>query len=322
MTRRIACGLAVVLLVGAAPPPAVVRLNTGDPANLIEARAELDAGATRLSGEVKLSLTVEGPGPLSVTVPKPFLTKSGVWRVREDGLPLREVLLGGRERWAQTYYLSPLVPGEPKVSLGPLTVRAGGGNDLNITWEEDKLPAVRVTTAIESASVDALRPPTEIEPLPPEPPVEDHSAGWLFAIVPGLLAASALLLLFARRKKTSPAPRDAAWALRELAASDLTADRCAVVLRQYAAFRFAVPASFQTTSELAAALGAENRLPADAVADWRALLEECDAARFSGTAASVAGLADRARALVEEAEKTKGFTTEGTESTEKTDKQV
>ena len=55
---------AVVLLVGAAPPPAVVRLNTGDPANLIEARAQLDAGDIRLSGEVKLTLTVEGPGPL------------------------------------------------------------------------------------------------------------------------------------------------------------------------------------------------------------------------------------------------------------------
>ena len=179
------------------------------------------------------------------------------------------------------------------MSLGPLTVRAGGGNDLSVAWDEDKLPAVRVTTAVESPSVDALRPPTDIEPLPPEPPVEGHSTGWLFAIIPGLLAASALLLLFGRRKKTARAPRDAAWALRELAAGDLTADRCAVVLRQYAAFRFGVPAGFQTTPELVAALGAENRLPADAVADWRALLEECDAARFSGTAAAVAGLADR-----------------------------
>jgi hypothetical protein len=173
---------------------------------------------------------------------------------------------------------------------------------LSIPWEEDKLPTVRVTTAIDSPSVDALRPPTDIEPLPPEPPVDGHSTGWLFAIVPGLLVASTLLLLFARRKKTPPTPRDAAWALRELAAGDLTADRCAVVLRQYVAFRFSVPAEFRTTPELAAALGAEDRVPADAVADWRSLLEVCDAARFSGTAASIAGLADRARALVERAE--------------------
>jgi hypothetical protein len=310
MTRRLACGLGVVLLVGAAPPPTVVRLNTGDPANLIEARAQLDVGEIRLSGEVKLTLTVEGPGPLSVTAPKPFLTKAGVWRVREEGLPLREVLPGARERWSQTYYLSPLVPGEPKVAVGPLTVRAGDGSDLNIPWEEDKLPTVRVTTAIESPSVDALRPPTDIEPVPPEPPVEGDPVGWLFAVVPGLLAASALLLLFARRKKPPPTPRDASWALRELASADLTADRTAIVLRQYLAFRFGVPAEFRTTPELAAALGAGDRLPADAVADWRSLLEECDAARFSGTAASVARLADRARGLVEEAEKAGQLTTE------------
>lgn len=291
-----------VLVLGAAPPPAVVRLNTSDPANLIEARAQLDAGETRLSGEVKLTVTVEGPGPLTVTPPKPLFPKAGVWRVREDGLPLREVLPNGRERWAQVYHLSPLIPGEPKVALGPLTVRAGGGSDLTVAWDDDKVPAVKVTTAIETASVDALRPPTDIEPLPPEPPVEPRSTGWLFAVVPALLILSAVLLLFGRRKKAPAAPRDAAWALRELAAADLTADRTAVVLRQYLAHRFAIPAEFLTTPELAAALSAENRMPADAAADWRFLLEECDAARFSGTAASVAGLADRARALVERAQ--------------------
>ena len=73
-------------------------------------------------------------------------------------------------------------------------------------------------------------------------------------------------------------------------------------MRHYLAYRYGIPAGYQTTPELAAALAAENRMPADAVADWRSLLEECDAARFSGTAAAVAGLADRARALVERAE--------------------
>src|SRR5690242_12628043 len=133
----------VVLGASAPPPPAVVRLNTNDPANLIEARAAVDAGEIRLSGEVKLSLSVEGPGPLSVTLPKPLITKPGTWRVRDDGLPLREVLPGGRERWTQTFHLSPLVPGQPKVALGALTVRAGGGKDLTIAWDDDKLPAVK-----------------------------------------------------------------------------------------------------------------------------------------------------------------------------------
>ena len=77
MSRRVASALFVGLLVGAAPPPAVVRLNTGDPANLIEARAQLDAGDIRLSGEVKLTLTVEGPGPLSVTRPEAASDEAG-----------------------------------------------------------------------------------------------------------------------------------------------------------------------------------------------------------------------------------------------------
>jgi hypothetical protein len=312
MTPQAACGFALTLLLGAAPPPAVVRLNTSDPANMIEARAALDADAIRLSGEVKLTLSVEGPGPLSVTTPKPLFTTPGVWRARDDGLPVREVLAGGRERWSQVYHLSPLIPGEPKLALGPLTVRAGGGTDLAVAWEADLLPTVKVTTAIENPSAEVLRPPTDIEPTPPNPPPPGGSRGWLFAIVPGLLLASAILLVFGRRKKSPAAPRDAAWAFRELAAPDLTADRTAVVLRQYLAFRFGVPAGFRTTPELAAALSTDNRMSANAVADWRHLLDECDAARFSGTAASVAGLADRARALVERAEA--GATAEATGS--------
>jgi hypothetical protein len=300
MTARAACGFAAIFLMGASapPPPAVVRLNTNDPANLIEARAQVDAGEIRLSGEEKLSLSVEGPGPLSVTLPKPLITKPGTWRVRDDGLPLREVLPGGRERWAQTFHLSPLIPGQPKVAVGPLTVRAGGGNDLTISWDEEKLPAVKVTTSIENASPDSLRPPTDIEPLPPEPPPPPRTTNWMFAIVPALLLLSGALLLVGRRRKSPPAPRDAAWAERELSATDLTADRCAIVLRQYLGYRFGIPAEFQTTTEVAAAMSVENRMPAEAVADWRSLLEECDAARFSGTATLVGGLADRARALV------------------------
>ena len=172
---------------------------------------------------MKLTLTVEGPGPLSVTAPKPLFAKPGVWRVREDGLPLREVLPGGRERWAQGFHLSPLVPGEPKVALGPLTVRAGGGSDLNLAWDEDKLPVVRVTTSIENPSPDALRPPTDIEPLPPEPPVEQRSTGWLFVVVPALLVLSAVPPVWPERVAPGPG---CSLGSPQTAAADLTADRC------------------------------------------------------------------------------------------------
>jgi hypothetical protein len=300
MTRA-ACGLALAILsLGAAPPPLVEVRNAGDPAQRVEARAELDAGDIRLSGEVKLTLTVEGPAPLGVTPPKPFLTRSNVWRVREDGLPVREVLPNGREKWLQVYRLSPLVPGEPKVSLGALTIRPGGGQDLTIEWMAE--PVVRVATSIENPTPDALRPATDIEHLPPTSPIEHGSSPWMFAIVPVLLLLAAAALFLGKRKRPPAAPRDAAWAERELAAADLTADRCAAVLRQYLAYRFGVPAETRTTPELAAALRADGRLPDAVVAEWQAFLDECDAARFSGTVAGVAGLADRARALVAGAE--------------------
>jgi hypothetical protein len=300
MTRA-ACGFAIALLtLGAAPAPLVEIRNAGDPARRVETRAELDTGDIRLSGEVRLTLAVEGPAPLGVTPPKPFLTKSNVWRVREDGLPIREVLPNGREKWSQVYRLSPLVPGEPKVALGPLTIRPGGEQDLTIEWKTELV--VRVATSIENPTPEALRPPTDIEHLPPTPPVERGSSPWLFAIVPILLVVAAAALFFAKRRRPPAAPRDAAWAERELAAAGLTADRCAVVLRQYLSYRFGVRAETRTTPELSTALRADGRLPGAVVAEWQAFLDECDAARFSGTAAAVAGLADRARALVAGAE--------------------
>ena len=307
MNRRAACGFALALCaIGASPPPSIELRNANDPANRIEARAQLDAARLeRLSDEVRLTLSVEGPGPLRVTLPKPLLTKANIWRLRDDGLPLREVLPGGREKWTQVYHLSPLVPGSQVVSLGPLTIRAGSQADLSLAWDETRLPVVDVAEPKVVASVESLRPPTDIEAVPLDSPIEARSSGWLFAVVPILLILSAIGIALGRRKKPPVAPRDAAWALGELAAVDLTADRCALVLRQYLGFWFAVPTEFQTTPELARTLRADDRLPADIVADWRVLLDECDAARFSGTAASVAGLADRARALVAGAEASK-----------------
>jgi len=300
MSRFLGIGLALLSL-AAAPPPLVEVRNAAEPAKRIEARASLDSNDIRLSGDVRLTLSVEGPGPLEVTPSKPLLTKPNLWRVRDDGLSLREVLPGGRERWTQVYRLSPLVPGTPAIALGKLTIRPGGEQDVVIEWKDQEF-TVRVITNIDSPSVDSLRPPTDIEQLPPAPPPDRGASRWLFAVIPVLLAFAAVALVLGRRKPKPPAPRDAAWAAHELAAGGLTADRCAVVLRQYLAYRFGVPAETRTTPELAGGLRTDNCLPADAVAQWQSLLDECDAARFSGTSATIAGLADRARALVSTAE--------------------
>jgi hypothetical protein len=317
LALRIFARLSVLLLgllsIAAAPAPLTEIQNANDPLRRIEARATLDTFDIRLSGEVKLTLTVEGPGPLSVTPSKPLLAKGNLWRVREDGLPVREVS-GKREKWTQVFRLSPLVPGKTEIAISPLSVRAGGEADASITWKDQSL-FVDVKTSIESPTVESLRPATDIEQLPPPPPIEGHSSPGWFAVVPLLLLLAGLGVFIARRKRTPLAPRDAAWAERELAASNLTPDRCAMVLRQYLAFRLSIPAEVKTTPELAGALQGEERLSSTAISEWQDLLNECDAARFSGTSAEVAGLADRARSLVSSAESLLNSTTPAPSST-------
>ena len=137
--NRAAGGVALCILsLAAAPPPAVEVVNADDPAKRIEARAELNTDRVRLSGEAKLTVTVEGPGPLIVTTPRPFFTKPNLWRVHADGLPVRE-LSAGRERWMQAYRISPLQFGKVPVPLGPLTVRAGSQDEVSIAWDEKEL---------------------------------------------------------------------------------------------------------------------------------------------------------------------------------------
>lgn len=245
---------------------------------------------------MKLTITVEAPGPLTVTPPKPLLTKGNLWRVREDGLPTREVG-GNREKWVQVYRLSPLVPGKPEIALGQFAIRDGAGRDTILDWNNQPLTA-EVKTTIESPSVESLRPATDIEQLPPPPVVDRHSSSWLFAIIPALLFVAGVLVFLGRRNRRPVAPRDAEWANRELADPNLTADRCALILRQYLGFRFAVPAEMRTTPELANALRGDERFREGLATQWESLLAECDTARFSGTSAAVGGLADRARALV------------------------
>jgi hypothetical protein len=285
-----ACSFALMLTIAAAPAPLVDK--RGD----VEARASLDAAEIRLSGEMKLTISVEAPGPLTVTAPKPLLTKGNLWRVREDGLPTREVG-GKREKWTQVYRLSPLVPGKPEIALGAFSIRDGTGRDSVIDWNDQSLTA-EVKTTIESPSVESLRPATDIEQLPPPPIVESGSSSWLFAIIPALLFVAGVLVYLGRRNRHPETPRDAEWANRELADPNLTVDRCASILRQYLAYRFAVPAEMRTTPELGNALRADERFPPHVTNEWGSLLVECDTARFSGTTAEIAGLADRARNLV------------------------
>jgi hypothetical protein len=120
--------------------------------------------------------------------------------------------------------------------------------------------------------------------------------------VPALLLIAAIGVYLGRRKRVPVVRRDAEWALNELQAADLTADRCATILRQFVTYRFGLPAEARTTPELSEALKSDGRLSSNLINEWQLLLGECDEARFSGIPSTLSGLADRARQLVLAAE--------------------
>jgi hypothetical protein len=273
----------LLLVLLAAPEPLEER--RGD----IIARAELDRGEVPLSGDVLLTLTVEGPAPLEVAPPRPLLTKASAqaWRVKEPALPTREVLPGRRQLWRQEFRLSPFEAGPSvAVALAPLRVKAGGAAETPITWE--KLLPVTVTTTARP-DPKSLRDVTGVEavPAPPAAPTQDRRP--LLAVGGGFGLALLLLIvarLLARRRRRGAAPpvHDAAWAVRELAAlpgapGDFA--RVAEVLRLYLRHRFDVPAGLLTSAELRDVLRREVKLAAPLDEELRVILERCDQAKFA-----------------------------------------
>lgn len=301
----IALIVAAIGMVAAAPPSLVDK--RGD----VEARATLNNSEIRLSGEVTLTAVISAPGPLTVTPPKTLLTKANLWRARADGLPTREIA-SDRETWTQIYRLSPLVIGKPEIALGTFDVRTGDGRDLKIDWN-GQIMSVDVRTTIESPSTESLRPTTDIESLPQGPGTDRESTSWLFAIIPILLLLSAVGVYIGKRRRVPAIKRDAEWAFNELESADLTADRCAAVLRQYVSYRFGLPVDARTTPELASALKTDGRLRVELVDEWQLLLDDCDVVRFSGIVGELSGLADRARILINSAEE--DFKAESRQST-------
>jgi hypothetical protein len=247
----------------------------------IRADAVADAKSITLAGTVHVTLTLEGPAPLRVELPKQLLTAdaNGVWRIRPEGPAAVKPTGKGREEWRQVYRLDPWAEGAPlRASFNPVTV-----NGQQVTW-----PAVSVTvtkTVGEVAST-AARPVTPLEDVPPPPvtPPQGPVPGWLVAAF-GLLCAAVLALAWSRRRKPKPVP-PGEWALAALAKLEAapgaqTVERVALILRTFVERRFAIPATKLTTTELSAAAG-EQGWPVEQAESLRAVLDECDRAKFAG----------------------------------------
>jgi hypothetical protein len=256
---------------GRAQPPAI---RTG---------ATADRTATTLSRPIRVTLSVEGPAPLRVELPETLLTAdaNAAWRIRPDppgGKAEIRPAGPGRERWQQVYRLDPYAEGQPLVaSFNPAVV-----NGQPATWEP--VP-ITVTRTVGDPATTPPRPPIGPEDPPPPPPSPaDPLPAWAGVLI-GLACGAVLTAVVFRRRRVKRVLPDE-WARAEFARLNPTGgaetvERVAAILRGFVERRFAIPAPQLTTEELTAA-AREQGWPVEQAEPLRALLDECDRAKFAG----------------------------------------
>jgi hypothetical protein len=283
----------------------------------IVVRAVLDRDKVKLSGEVvALTLSVEGPDRVEVEPPRPLLSKASSlsWHVRETGLPTVELLEKGRTRWKQQFLLSPFEGELGKtikvtIELAPLKVKAG--NQAPMTISINDTAAIDVESTI--GSNPKLEDITGIETLPPPEPLFKPRpkpmmlVGLAIAIV--LIVAAFVLIIVRRKRPEEPALTGAPRALRDLQilrqSDSLGAagfSRIADILRRYLEDCFEIPAVRLTSSEVLVRLEKDVAAFAPFISQLQELLEQCDVAKFAGTAngpGEFASCIDRASSLIE-----------------------
>jgi hypothetical protein len=246
----------------------------------------VDPSPVSLTDDVRLTLTAEGAAPLAVE-PVTFGDSPG-WRVRATEPPTVVDRPAGRQKWTQSFRLSPDRPGDMPVQPHRIRVHAAGRETpVEIDWRP---LTVQVTTSLARVDLDEARGVTGPEPAPAA-----TVALWrderVWAALIGVIAVTAAV--FAGCRQHSPPvsePPPAEWVageLERLAKSEPDADALAATVRGFLARQFHIAAVGDTTKELVTRLG---DLPE--VADWRALLDRCDVARFANVGFTGDGWAD------------------------------
>jgi hypothetical protein len=303
--RWVGCG--VLLLTGGAGPE--IRLTSGK-AEAVLAFDQVENGRpqVRLSSVVRITIGVTGQSPLEVDAWK---LESEHWQSRPLGPPKVEKLSGGRERWRQTFRLSPQTPGkEVSLQLSPLHFREQNGSLQDVAW---KPLAVDVLTRWTNPSPADLEDITSIETLPADEGVSLVSvAVWAGSALLGS-GIGALLVWRAARWRRRPRPKlppeqTAMAELDRLLALDLPGGGeggrfhtlLSDLIRRYLDERYGLQTLRQTTAECMEALR-EAGWEEDRQERLRGLLEQCDRLKFSGATATTAecqSAADEARKLL------------------------
>jgi hypothetical protein len=286
---------------------AVAALSSEQQLGRARCRLTLDSAAVPLSGELRVTLTIDGPGPVEVEVPRP-VTASGDWQARALP-PKTNSLENGRERWEQTFLLKPFQTGDVPLKLEPVRYRTGNEvRDWQLIWPAQN---IHVTSSVSSADLGSARPVTDIEPLPTVEPRSGH--GWILAVgTIILIIALEWILLILLRKRVTPQPVLSARerALAELAQIEPTPQqlaRLADVLRQFLEEQYQLAATRQTTGEFAATLRAANVVSEVQIESVSEILARCDLVKFAGVQPDLAtcmSLLQRARMLIEAANPT------------------
>lgn len=238
-----------------------------------------------------LTLAVEGPAPLRVEFPRESEKllappSAAVWQITPLASPKVQTLEGGRERWEQSFRLSPFAHGE-RVNLAFAPLRVNG---QDVYFEAQTL---RVRKTIDEAKAEHAVPVTGIESLPPSPPSAPDASGWHYLGVLGAVFALAVVIVWVRRSRSLPPPMPPlAWAQRELdrlerdSALDridvrTSSERLAGILREFVERYHGLPATRLTTEELETSCSVAE-WPADRTAPLPDILECCDRAKFAG----------------------------------------
>jgi hypothetical protein len=266
------------------------RGRRGTPDHIL-ARAVLSEAAIRLSGEVRLTLSVEGAAPLRVTLHSPPLAPASavVWKVLEAGPAGSEQLSAGREVWRQEFRLLPFAAGEGVLVIpAPLSVRAGtAAAETEIRW--DASLAMHVITEVSQPDLSELRPIVPVEVAPGRAPGAGDGSGIL--VIVGAAALGAMVLVYvryrARRRShpVDPVARTVAALARlrgRTGPSSRALQELADIVRDYAEFRFDTPATRLTTQELVAGLRRGDAISGELLMDLQAILEAGDLAKFAG----------------------------------------
>jgi hypothetical protein len=252
------------------------------------ATATADSRTITYATSALVTLTIEGPAPLVVELPTELLTPEAeiVWRAQPVGTAARETLAGGRERWRLVV----------RVRAYPPLVGAAGGtrhvgfNPVRVSGQEvafEPVPfEVIASKGMENPDAVPPRPPVGPEDPPPKPPAPAAPFPvWAVVVLAVAAVAGAAALVLRPRPPRPVDPLE--WAGARLAKLEAAppgaamVDGVAEVLRGFVERRFAVHATKLTTTELAAA-AREQGWPVEQAEAIRALLDECDRAKFAG----------------------------------------